>query len=145
ADAAELHDAWKAHLDGSGQVAQVERLLAGFHLLCESRACDALLHRTILYPTGRGEVRFIHREWQDFLAARYLAQVVVYRHVAEFRHVGNTARISQIAGDLVCQAGVCVDEALVVALLRHAQDTGARLVTANFSALLTNSRVLIEG
>src|SRR6185436_11143889 len=54
-------------------------------------------------------------------------------------------RISQIAGDLVCQAGVCIDEALVVALLRHAQDTGARLVTANFSALLTNSRVLIEG
>jgi hypothetical protein len=145
ADAAELYGSWRDHLEGTEQVAQGERLLAGFHLLCESRACDALLHRTILYPTGRGELRFIHREWQDFLAARYLAQVVVYRHIAEFRHVGNTARISQVAGELVCQTGVCIDEAFVMALVRHAQHTGARLITANFSALLTNSRVLIEG
>ena len=144
-DAGELHAAWQDHLERSEQTAQGERLLAAFHLLCENRACDALLHRTILYPTGRGEVRFIHREWQDFLAARYLAQVVVYRHVAEFRHVGNTARISQVAGELVRQAGVCIDEPLVAATLRHAHDTGARLVTANFSALLTNSHVLIEG
>ena len=145
ADASELHAAWQDHLVRTGQTVQGERLVAGFHLLCESRALDALLHRTILYPTGRGEVRFIHREWQDFLAARYLAQVVVYRNVAELRHVGNTARISQLAGELVYQAGVCIDEALVVALLRHLQDPEARLITANFSALLTNSRVLIEG
>jgi serine/threonine protein kinase len=144
-DAGELHASWHDHLEHSEQLAQGEPLLAGAHLLCERRAWDALLHRTILYPTGRGEVRFIHREWQDFLAARYLAQVVVYRHVAEFRHVGNTARISQVAGELVHEAGVCIDEALVAALLSHAQDTGARLVTANFSALLTNSHVLIEG
>jgi hypothetical protein len=103
------------------------------------------LHRTILYPTGRGEVRFIHREWQDFLAARYLAQVVVYRHVDEFRHVGNTARISKMAGELLYQAGVCIDEAFVLTLLRHARDTGASLITANFAALVTNSQILMEG
>ena len=143
-DGAELHQSWQDHLVNTQQQAQGERLLSGFHLLCEDRAFHALLHRTILYPTGRGEVRFIHREWQDFLAARYLAQVVMYRHVDEFRHVGNTARISQMAGELLCHAGVRIDEALVVALLRHAQDTGARLITANFSALLTNSQVVLE-
>ena len=145
ADGAELYRAWQDHIEATGQQAQGERLLSGFHLLCEGRAFNALLNRTILYPTGRGEVRFIHREWQDFLAARYLAQVVVYRHVAEFRHVGNTARISQMAGELLCHANVRIDEPLVSALLRHAHDTGARLITANFSALLTNSRVLLEG
>jgi tRNA A-37 threonylcarbamoyl transferase component Bud32 len=144
-DGAELYQSWRDHLENTRQQAEGERLLSGFHLLCESRAFHALLHRTILYPTGRGEVRFIHREWQDFLAARYLAQVVIYRHVDEFRHVGNTARISQMAGELLCHAGVRIDEALVAALLGHAQDTGARLITANFSALLTNSRVLLEG
>ena len=144
-DGDDLYRSWEKHLENTQQQAQGQRLLSGFHLLCEDRACDALLHRTILYPTGRGEVRFIHREWQDFLAARYLAQVVVYRHVDEFRHVGNTARISQMAGDLLCQAGVCIDEALIFALLQRAHDTGARLITANFSALLTNSRVLMEG
>jgi serine/threonine protein kinase len=144
-DGGELHRAWAEHLERTQQQAEGEQLMSGFHLLCEARACDALLHRTILYPTGRGEVRFIHREWQDFLAARYLAQVVMYRCVDEFRHVGNTARISQMAGELLCQADVCIDEAFVVALLQRAHDTGARLITANFAALLTNSRVLIEG
>jgi len=144
-DGDDLYRSWEKHLENTQQQAQGQRLLSGFHLLCEDRACDALLHRTILYPTGRGEVRFIHREWQDFLAARYLAQVVVYRHVDELRHVGNTARISQMAGDLLCQAGVCIDEALIFVLLQRAHDTGARLITANFSALLTNSRVLMEG
>lgn len=144
-DGADLHRSWADHLDRTQQHTEGERLVSGFHLLCESRACDALLYRTILYPTGRGEVRFIHREWQDFLAARYLAQVVVYRHVDEFRHVGNTARISRMAGELLCQAGVCIDEAFVLTLLAHAREPGAGLITANFSALMTNSRILIEG
>jgi serine/threonine protein kinase len=144
-DGADLHRSWKDHLDATQQQVQGERLLSGFHLLCESRAFDALLHRTVMYPTGRGEVRFIHREWQDFLAARYLVQVVTYRHVDEFRHVGNTARISQMAGELLCHMDMCIDDAFILALLRHAQDSGARLITANLSALLTNSRVLIEG
>jgi hypothetical protein len=144
-DGAELHRSWKDHLESTQQQAEGARLLSGLQLLGETRAFDALLQRTILYPTGRGEVRFIHREWQDFLAARYLAQVVLYRHVDEFRHVGNTARISQVAGELLSQTGVSIDEAFVLALLRHAQQTGARLITANFSALLTNSRVPLEG
>src|SRR6185436_15817827 len=66
-------------------------------------------------------------------------------YVDEFRHAGNTARISQMAGELLCQAGVCIDDALVRALLQRAQEMGARLITANFSALLTNSRILIDG
>jgi serine/threonine protein kinase len=144
-DGDDLFKSWREHLDATGQVAQGERMLSGFRLLCETRAYDALLHRTILYPTGRGEVRFIHREWQDFLAARYLAQAVVYRHVDEFRHVGNTARISQMAGELLLTAGVAIDEALVLGLLQRARELGARLITANFSALLTNSRILIDG
>ncbi|HWU88425.1 MAG TPA: serine/threonine-protein kinase [Kofleriaceae bacterium] len=144
-DGGDLVRSWQSHLDGTGQEAQGERLLSGFRLLCDKRAYDALLHRTILYPTGRGEVRFIHREWQDFLAARYLAQAVVYRYVDELRHVGNTARIAQMAGEQLCQTGVCIDEALVLSLLQRAQDHGARLITANFSALLTNSRIPIDG
>lgn len=144
-DGADLHRAWAEHLERTQQQALGERLLSGFHLLCQGRAFDALLHRTILYPTGRGEVRFIHREWQDFLAARYLAQAVMYRHVDEFRHVGNTARISKMAGELLCQAGVSIDEAFVSSLLQHARDSGADLIAANFAALVTNSRILMEG
>jgi serine/threonine protein kinase len=144
-EGAELHRVWAEHLERTQQQAPGEPLLAGLHLLREARAFDALLHRTILYPTGRGEVRFIHREWQDFLAARYLAQAVVFRHVGEFRHVGNTARISRTAGELLSQAGVCIDEPFVLALLRQAREPGGDLITANFAALVTNSRILMEG
>jgi hypothetical protein len=145
ADGAELHRAWRNHLETTQQQVQGERMLSGFHLLCERRAWEALLHRTILYPTGRGEVRFIHREWQDFLAARYLVQAVVYRKVDEFRHVGNTERISTVAGEMLGRAGVCIDESLVLELLGRADDTDAKLIIGNFSALLTNSRVPIDG
>ncbi len=144
-EGAELHRAWAEHLERTQQQAPGEPLLSGLHLLCEGRALDALLHRTVLYPTGRGEVRFIHREWQDFLAARYLAQVVVFRHVGEFRHVGNTARISRMAGELLGEVGVCIDESFVLALLRQAREPGGDLVTANFAALVTNSRIPMEG
>jgi hypothetical protein len=144
-EGAELHRAWAEHLERTQQQAPGAPLLSGLHLLCEARALDALLHRTILYPTGRGEVRFIHREWQDFLAARYLAQVVVLRHVGEFRHVGNTARISRMAGELLSQAGVCIDESFVLALLRQAREPGGDLIAANFAALVTNSRIPMEG
>ncbi len=145
ADAAELHRSWRDHLEATQQQTQGEHLLSGFHLLCESRAFEALLHRTVLYPTGREEIRFIHREWQDFLAARYLTQVVVYRHVDEFRHAGNTARISQMAGDLLGRMEVNIDETMVLALLHHAHETGAPLMAANFAAVLTNSRMPIDG
>ena len=144
-DGAELYRSWHDHLETTQQRDGGARLLSGFQLLCERRASDSLLQRTILYPTGRGDVRFIHREWQDFLAARYLAQVVVYRHVDEFRHIGHTARVARVAGELLSQTGVWIDEAFVVALLSHVQDTGARLITANFSALLTNSRIPMDG
>ena len=144
-DGADLYRSWADHLARTDQGAQGEPLLAGFRLLAESRAHDALLRRTVLYPTGRGEVRFVHREWQDFLAARYLAQVVAFRHVDEFRHVGNTARISRMAGELLCQDGARIDEAFIHTMLAHARDTGASLITANFAALVTNSQILIEG
>lgn len=144
-DGADLHRSWAEHLGRTQEEAPGDRLLSSFHLLCEGRAFDALLHRTILYPTGRGEVRFIHREWQEFLAARYLVQVVMYRHVAELRHVGNTARISRMAGELLSRARVCIDEAFVLALLRQAREPGGDLITANFAALVTNSRILMEG
>ncbi|HWO25549.1 MAG TPA: serine/threonine-protein kinase [Kofleriaceae bacterium] len=144
-EAADLYRAWAEHFERAGQPSQGESLLSGIRLLCDGRACDMLVRRTILYPTGRGEVRFIHREWQDFLASRYLAQVIAHRHVDELRHVGYTPRMCRAAGELLCQAGVSIDEALVSALLRRTRETGARLIVANFSALLTSSRVPIEG
>lgn len=145
ADGADLHRSWKHYLEATQQQVQGERILSGFHLLCESRAWEALLRRTILYLTDRGEVRFIHREWQDFLAARYLVQAVVYRKVDEFRHVGNTARISRVAGELLGHAGICIDEPLVLELLRCTDDSDGKLIIGNISALLTNSRVPIDG
>jgi serine/threonine protein kinase len=144
-EAADLYRAWAEHLERAGHESQGEGMLSGIRLLCDSRACDMLVRRTILYPTGRGEVRFLHREWQDFLASRYLAQVITHRHVDELRHISYTPRMCRAAGELLCQAGVRIDEALVSALLRRTRETGARLIIVNFSALLTSSRVPIEG
>jgi len=143
-ESAEVLRSWEVHLRSTRQLSQGARFLSSIRLLCESWACDALVRRTVLYPTGREEVRFIHREWQDFLASRYLAQLITYRNVDELRHIGFTARMCRIAGELLYQAGIRVDESLVFSILRRSREMGSRLIAANFSALLSSS-VPIDG
>src|SRR5262249_39797902 len=90
ADAALLQRAWEEHLARTGQLEAAEPLLAGIRLLADDQTCDAVLRRTILYPTGHGEVRFIHREWQDFLLARYMATSIRWGYLRGLAHFAYT-------------------------------------------------------
>lgn len=46
----------------------------GLGIFEEEQTVKALRSRTVLDPIGKDEVRFTHREWEDFLVAEYVGQ-----------------------------------------------------------------------
>jgi serine/threonine protein kinase len=142
-EAHEAIAAWEHHLDRSGSRQQARHLLSSFALLCDSQSCDALIRRTVLYPTGHDEVRFIHREWQDFLTSKYLAECVRWRYVDELGHRAFTLPTFMTAGEFLGKLRIEVE--LVREVERRTQETGQQLIHANFCALLGNSHTPMSG
>lgn len=142
-EAHEAIAAWEYHLDRSDSRRQARHLLSSFALLCDSQACDALIRRTVLYPSGQDEVRFIHREWQDFLTSKYLAECVRWRYVDELGHRAFTLPTFMTAGEFLGKLRVEVE--LVREVERRTQETGQQLIHANFCALLGNSQTPMSG
>jgi len=144
ADAAALQRSWEEHLAHTGQLEAAEQLLAGIRLLADDRTCDAILRRTILYPTGHGEVRFIHREWQDFLTARYLATSIRWGYLRGLAHFAFTLPMFLAAGEMLADLRIEAD--LVRAVERaSAEGPGADIIHPNFCAVLANSRIAMSG
>jgi serine/threonine protein kinase len=142
-EAHEAIEAWERHLDRSDSRRQARHLLSSFALLCDSQACDALIRRTVLYPTSQDEIRFIHREWQDFLTSKYLAECVRWRYVDELGHRAFTLPTFTTAGEFLGKLRVEVE--LVREVERRTQETGQQLIHANFCALLGNSQTPMSG
>ncbi|HEU4406904.1 MAG TPA: serine/threonine-protein kinase [Polyangiaceae bacterium] len=136
---------WRAFSERCPEDEAAYLLAAGFDLVADSRASEALLKRSVFFPTGLQRVRFMHREWQDFLAARYLAACIRTWHVDELRVVGISPHVHKTAGELLCKAGVVIDEPLVRHVLSRAVETGDALIAANFNALIASSRVPMDG
>ena len=137
-EAQEMMRAWQRHLALRGSLQQAGDLLSGFALLCEPQACDALLSRSVLHPSGPDEVRFLHREWQDYLTARYLAESIRWKYVDELGHFAFTLPMFLGAGEILGNLRIEAD------LIREIEErTVARnepLIHANFCAVLGNSR-----
>jgi serine/threonine protein kinase len=129
---------WERHLARDGHFQQAVELSSSFALLIDPQTCDALLRRTVLWPSGQGEVRFIHREWQDFLTARYLAECLRYKHVDELGHFAFTLPMFLAAGEML--GTMRIEEDLVQAIQDRMEATGEVLIHANFCAVLGNSR-----
>jgi len=143
ADAAVLLRSWEDHLVRSGRRDAGSDVLAGIALVTDDRACDALCRRTILYPTGQGEVRFIHREWQDFLTARYVATCIRHGYLRGLGHFAFTLPMFLTAGEML--GDMRIEGDLVRAVEDAARETGEGLIHANFCAVLGNSRTPMSG
>ncbi len=142
-EAEETIRAWERQLTRNGHMEQAGELLTSFALLCEPQTCDALLRRTVLYPTGQEEVRFIHREWQDFLTAKYLAECLRWNYVDELGHLAFTMPMFVGAGEML--GNFRIEEELVQEVEQRWKATGETLIHANFCAVLGNSRTPMSG
>ncbi|HET7504366.1 MAG TPA: serine/threonine-protein kinase [Kofleriaceae bacterium] len=142
-EAKEAIEAWEGHLERTGSRQEAAHLLSSFALLCDTQNRNALVRRTVLYPTGQDEVRFIHREWQDFLTSKYLAECVRWRYVDELGHRAFTLPTFMTAGEFL--GDLRIDLGLVREVERKTEETGKQLIHANFCALLGNSSTPMSG
>lgn len=108
-------------------------------------SCSTLevLMRTIFFPTNELTFRFLHRDWQDFLASRYFADCVRYNHADELRDQACTQSMFKMAGEQLSDLAVKRDR--MEFFLGRSNDLGRHYIVGNFLALLNNSVIPIEG
>ncbi len=137
-EAREMISAWEQHLARGGHLEEAVELSSSFALLCDPQCSAALMRRTVLYSTDHGDVRFIHREWQDYLTAKYLAECLRYGYVDELGHFAFTLPMFLAAGEML--GDFRIEEDLVGEVERRTRERGEGLIHANFCAVLGNSR-----
>jgi hypothetical protein len=109
----------------------------------------ALLQRSCFLPTSRDTFRFMHREWQAYLVARFVAYSVRLG-IADDVGVGNRAITKSMflfAGEELNRISredhFEVDDALVRLMIRHSVTSGDQFVASNFVGTLGNSLVTL--
>jgi hypothetical protein len=113
--------------------------------LALTTACETIhvLMRTIFFPTDELTFRFLHRDWQDFLASRYFADCVRYDHADELRDQASTQSMFKMAGEQMSDLAVKRDR--MEFFLGRSQDLKRHYIVGNFLALINNSVIPIEG
>jgi hypothetical protein len=72
-------------------------MLKGMILLAEEPLLVSLLNKSI-FVSARG-YRFLHREWEEYLAARHLARTIRFENVEELCRQGSSTRMHILAGE----------------------------------------------
>ncbi len=119
-----------------------DEVLLGFGVVEESESCNGLVQRTLFVPTGPNSVRFVHRQWQEFLLGQYLSFCIRMHHFDELGIAAFHSRIYRIAGDSF--GSRIITEACVQALFENWRKNHNTYVTGNVIAFLTWTRTAIE-
>jgi hypothetical protein len=121
---------------------EVDQIITSFGLLEQESICQALLERTVFVPTGANQVRFSHRQWQEFLLGQFFVFCLRTHH---FEQLGVTAfhsRIYRMAGETF--ASKIISENCIKTLLHKWRSTHNTYITGNFLAFLAWTPTGIE-
>jgi pimeloyl-ACP methyl ester carboxylesterase len=102
-----------------------------------------VIMRTIFFPTDELTFRFLHRDWQEFLASRYFADCVRYNHADELRDQASTQSMFKMAGERLGDVAIKRDQ--MAFFLGRSQDLKHHYIIGNFLALINNSVIPAEG
>lgn len=90
---------WELHSAATQGGPQSHTALRGYRWACDERFVHDILRRSVFFEVSD---RFrVHREWEEFLAARYLAQATACQYVDAFFSRGCVTRMYFIVGDLI--------------------------------------------
>jgi len=151
-EAAQLHKRWEQFFERTSQDDENffleaimpirEEIILGFKLVQQPEICDALVQRTLFVPTGPNSVRFMHRQWQEFLLGQYLAFCIRMHHFDELGFAAFHSRIYRIARESF--GSRTVTEGCVQALFKNWRTHHNTYVTGNVIAFLTWTHTAIE-
>jgi hypothetical protein len=118
------------------------RLLSGFASASDKEQCELLLRRTVFQPTAPTRYRFRHREWEDYLASRFLAACIRTGYVDNLGDVPCLTSMFRLAGEQL--NGMVIGASDIHNVFVRARETGRELIAGNYGATLFNSLVPFE-
>jgi hypothetical protein len=110
--------------------------------LAAERSTLEIIMRTIFFPTEEGTYRFLHTEWQNFLASGYLASIVCYNHADPLGERACKQNILSLAGEQLTK--VTITSERVELFLGRSADLGTPYVAGNYIALVNNSIIPMD-
>lgn len=140
-EARKTRDRWETHGIEKGS-STVYPFISGIQLLEDETTCKMLLKRTIFSPVGYMITRLIHREWQEFLAARYLATIVRLGNIFELGFIGYNQNMFRLANFILEDSNTIIRKEFMEELL--ASSNTNTLISANFAGLLGNGFLKID-
>ncbi len=120
-----------------------EEILFAFDLIIQPDTCNGILQRTVFVPTGRGRVRFAHRQWQEFLLSQYLALCIQTRHFSELGMAAFHSRIYKMSGDVFGKR-IVTDRGISALLEAWENNNKNAYITGNVIAFLSWTHTSIE-
>ena len=110
--------------------------LLAFDLLERPETLKILFERTVFSSVGGERYRFGHREWEEYLVARYVARSIHFGLVDELGIRSVTQQIVHPAAYWL--SDTTVDQDLVNLIYDRASVTGNHLISGSFGGLLAN-------
>lgn len=110
--------------------------LAGFELLGNERMLKALIERTVFTFSSQNTVQFNHRQWRDYLTARYAATCIELGNVDELGGMAFNVEIYRTAGELL--SSQAINENLISRAIQRTIETKNEFIIGNLGALIGN-------
>ena len=121
---------------------EVDQIITSFRLLEQHQFCQALLERTVFVPTGHNQVRFSHRQWQEFLLGQYFVFCLRSHHFEQLGIAAFHSRIYRMAGETFTDK--IISESCIKSLLHQWRQTHNTYITGNVIAFLAWTPTSIE-
>jgi hypothetical protein len=112
-------------------------LAIGFDLLGHERTLKAMIERTVFTITPQNTVQFNHRQWRDYLTARYTATCIELGNVDEFGEMAFNVEIYRSAGELL--SSQAINEELISRAIQRTLETKNEFIIGNLGALIGNA------
>lgn len=133
-----IRTSWRTFLEAVGDVdGGGKSPLIGFDLINNERTLEALIECSVFAATARQSVQFSHRQWQDYLTARYVAMSIEFGNVDEIGRLAFNVPIYRTAGQLLTQQAV--NERLIARAIERTRETRNEFIIGNLGALVGNA------
>ena len=133
-----MRKGWSRFLDEHGDVlARGIDPTVGFDLLEDERTLRAMLGRTVFTVSPQNTVQLNHRQWRDYLTARYIATCIELGNVDEFGELAFNVEIYRTAGEIL--SSQAIDEGLISRAIQRTIETKNEFIIGNLGALIGNA------
>jgi hypothetical protein len=117
-------------------------ILIALTVMVDEQSCAALLQRTVFLPTGPDSYRFLHRSWQEYLLARYLALCLEHANLDDLARAKFYSGIYRMAAELFPYP--LVDGQLITDVLAAWEERRDSYLISNIIGFLSWTRTPME-